>query len=664
MIRIGVDYYPEHWPRELWQQDIDLMVKTGVTTVRIAEFSWGLLEPKEGQFDFEWLDTAVKMLGEAGIEIILGTPTNCPPLWLYRTHPETLQVERNGQPTFTGLRGHRCYESPVFRRYAARIIEEMTRRYAQDPHVIAWQIDNEIDANHCNCPVCTAKFRAFLKEKYKTLPALNAAWGTDVWSGEISDWEQLTTPLGPQYQYSWMNPGYLLDYERFAAQSTADYAKFQVEVLRRRVPQAIPITTNACFGQNTMDFAQTFAPLDVVSYDNYPEVRQPENPEQVYSTAAALDLMRGTKRQNFWIMETLGGPKGCWCPISETPRPGMIEGYGLQELAHGADMVLYFRWRSAARGAEMFWHGLIDQSNVPGRRLAEFAALCKRVKTLDGLEAASVKSPVAILYGATQLEAFKLQMQSEGFDYWEQVRRWQDAFASLGVNTDIVDEEAELSGYKVVVLPCHYVTNPVTVQHLEAFAKAGGTVAVTARSGVKDEANGCVMQPLPGAFAALCGCTVSEYDPVGPRRVPVQLDGQTIDATLWCDILKLGTAEAAARYDGEFYAGQPAVARNAFGKGFGWYVGVCGSRALCRKLAARWLDEQAVPYEPDLPAGVQITTRESETVRWRFVFNETEHAQQLTLGGESISLPPYATRIEKLPLDENGMEQRAGMQLL
>lgn len=161
MIRIGVDYYPEHWPESGWAADIRRMKDAGVTTVRIAEFAWGLLEPEEGRFNFDWLDRIVAMLGKAGIEIILGTPTNCAPLWLYRSYPETLAVERDGSRTATGLRGHRCIESPLFRKYAARIIGEMTRRYAANPHVAAWQIDNELGENHCCCPVCAAKFRAF-----------------------------------------------------------------------------------------------------------------------------------------------------------------------------------------------------------------------------------------------------------------------------------------------------------------------------------------------------------------------------------------------------------------------------------------------------------------------------------------------------------------------
>ena len=647
MIHIGVDYYPEHWPREMWPDDIAKMKAAGVTTVRIAEFTWGLMEPHEGEFHFDWLDDIVRQLGDAGLEIILGTPTNCAPLWMYRDYPDTLQCEKDGNPTFTGIRGHRCYESPRFRKYAARIIGEMTKRYANDPHVIAWQIDNEPDANHCNCPECTAKFRAFLQNKYKSLDEMNHAWGTDVWSGEITRWQDITTPKGPLYSPNWLNPGYLLDYERFAAKSTADYVRWQYTLLRQAVPETVSITTNACFCGHTIDFRQTFAPLDLVSYDNYPEVRIPEDEEAVYSTAPALDLMRGVKQKNFWIMEQLSGPKGCWGPMSETTRPGMIEGYGLQDVAHGADMVLQFRWRSAARGAEMYWHGLIDQSNVPGRRFAEFEKLCARVKELDWLEGTTPRAEVAILYGAEQLDAFGIQTQSPGLDYWPQLRAWHEAFTSYGVNVDVIDEAVPLDRYRVVVVPCHFITNEKTVAHINAFVRAGGTAVITNRSGVKDAANGCVMQALPGAFADVCGVTVREYDPIGERTVRVRMGESACEGNLWADLLTPSTAETIAVYDSEFYKGTPAITCNACGSGHAYYMGVCGKRALRRAVAKDVLETADVAHT-ELPRGVQMTTRESDTVKARFLFNENETARTFSVNGEAITLNPFEMRIDKI----------------
>lgn len=310
-------------------------------------------------------------------------------------------------------------------------------------------------------------------------------------------------------------------------------------------------------------------------------------------------------------------------------------------------MVLQFRWRSAARGAEMYWHGLIDQSNVPGRRFAEFEKLCTRVKELDWLEGTTPRAEVAILYGAEQLEAFGIQTQSPGFDYWPQLRAWHEAFTSYGVNVDIVDETAPLDRYRVVVVPCHFITNAKTVANLRAFVKAGGTAVITNRSGVKDIANGCVMQALPGAFAEVCGVTVSEYDPIGERTVSVRMGEYGFIGSLWADLLTPTTAETLAVYDSEFYKGTPAVTCNAFGSGHAYYVGICGKRALRHAVAKAALETADVAHT-ELPRGVQLTTRESDAVKARFLFNENETAQTFAVDGETITLNPFEMRIDRI----------------
>ena len=645
MIRIGIDYYPEHWDRSMWEEDAARMEALGTHVVRIGEFAWSRLEPRDGEFDFGWLDDAIAVLTRHGMKVILGTPTNCAPMWLYHGHPDTLQWGADGRPTGTGIRGHRCMVSPAFRRYAGRIVEELAKRYAGKPEIFAWQLDNELDSNHCTCPACRAAFRAWLKEKYGTLDALNKAWGSEVWSGEISDWEQIVPPMGEQNKPDWYNPAYMLDYERFCAWSSTDFVRFQCELIRKYDPQAV-ITTNACFPRHMPDFHQEFAPLDVASYDNYPPVCLPEDPEEPYSNAFALDFVRGFKGKNFWILEQLGGPMGGWSPISPAMEPGMLEGYALQAVAHGADLISFFRWRTSCTGAEMFCHGLLDHGNVPNRRLAELEGLCRRLEKLPGLGDTVVHSQAAMLYSADQEFALKNQEQSRGFAYWKQLRLFHDACMNLGVNLDVVEEHTPLEGYKVVIVPTHFITDLEVVANLEEFARKGGTVVVTCRSGVKNKNGNCILgQELPTLFRNLCGCRITEYDAIGPAVQELVLErGGNYRITSWCDLIEPDTAQVLARYQKRFYSGIPAITKNAFGNGVAYYVGTVGELALYRTLMLTVFQEQGISVAR-LPHAVERTMRTGPGGTYQFFFNNSIHGQNIDVDGQKLHMQPFEMKI-------------------
>ncbi len=500
MIKIGIDYYPEQWDRALWEEDTVRMRALGAHVIRIGEFAWSRMEPKDGEFDFAWLDDAIETISRQGMQVILGTPTNCVPLWLYQNHPDTVQWGRDGKPTDLGLRGHRCMVSPTFRQYAGRIVEEMAKRYAGRPEIFAWQLDNELESNHCTCPACRAAFREWLREKYGTLEALNRAWGNVVWSGEVSDWEQIQPLLSPDCLPRWHNPAYLLDYERFGADCTADFVRFQSEIIRRYNANAV-ITTNACIPANIPDFHKEFA--------------------------------------------------------------------------------------------------------------------------------------------------LKNQTQSDGFAYWTQLRLFHEACIGLGVNVDVIHEDAALDGYQVVLVPTHFVTNPGLASRLEDFARSGGTVVITNRSGVQDKNGNCILgQELPTVFRNLCGCHVTEYDPIGPVKQTVNLTkGGTYQITSWCDLLELDTAQAWARYQGRFYSGVPAIAKNCFGEGVAYYVGTVGEKAMYRTLLMEAFREQNIPLLETLPQGVESTTRSGDGGTYQFFFNNTLHGQNFQLQGERVHLRPLEMKI-------------------
>ena len=646
-MRIGVDYYPEHWDRSLWEADVDLMKKTGVKLVRLAEFAWCRMEPEEGRFSFEWLDEAVRLFAERQIDVVLCTPTSCPPLWLYEKYPDSVMVEKDGTPTRIGVRGHRCINHPAVRKHSEQMIEEMTKHYADNPAVVAWQIDNELEAYQCYCGICGDKFREWMRKKYGSLEAINKAYGNVVWSGEYSSWEQIQPPYG-HYQEAWMNPAFMLDYSRFASDNMIEFSNWQAALIRKNCP-GIPVTTNVWFSQHVPDFYKEFSELDFVAYDNYPTAKIPEDPETCYTHAFHLDMMRGVKRQPFWVMEELSGGTGCWGPMGRTPEPGMIRGYALQAFAHGADTVAFFRWRTANIGAEMHWHGLIDHSNVPGRRFREFAELCKKAESLTSWQGAENRADVAILLSIENENAFRIQPQTEDYYYLEQPQRLHAAFMALGMNVDIIGQHEDLDGYRIVCAPEMYIRNSETSKRLHDFAERGGTVILTTRSGVKDEHNNAIMEPLPTIYRDLAGTVVTEYDPIGPDSVPVVFaDGTAAAGRQWCDILETEGAEILARYDGEYFRDTAAVTRNVYGKGKVYYIATVGNRALYNRVIRDAAEEAKLPYIKGIPERVEIVTRTGPAGTVRFIFNNDTKQKEFTLEGESITLEPFETKIIRM----------------
>ena len=641
---VGVDYYPEHWDRSIWANDADLMQKTGVKLVRLAEFAWCRMEPREGEFDFAWLDEAISLFEERGIKVMLCTPTSCPPLWMYEKHPDAVMTERDGSPTRLGIRSHRCINHPDGLFYMKRIIEKMTKHYADNKTVVAWQIDNELEAYFCCCDNCTAKFRRWLQEKYGTLEALNRAYGNVVWSGEYSSWTQIQPPLG-SYPDAWRNPAFMLDFSRFASDNVIDFSNMQAEIIRRNCP-GLPVSTNVWFCGHMPDFYKECKELDYISYDNYPASHLPEDPEECYSHAFHLDMMRGVKRKPFWIVEQLSGGMGCWAPMARTPEPGMIKGYALQAFAHGADLVMQFRWRTANIGAEMHWHGLLDHSNVPGRRFFEFSDLCETAKTLEDLRGSDVRADVAILMSFDNEYAFKLQSQTRGYYYFEQLQRIHAAFTACGLNVDIISEQEDFSGYRIVAAPEMYVTDPAVAERLHAYAEKGGTVILTTRSGVKDLNNNAIMAQLPTVYSDMAGVRAVEYDPIGEDHVELAFtDGTKVMAKQWCDVLETDTAQVLAVYNGEYFKGTPAVTRNAYGDGEVYYIATVGTQALYDHLIRSVLDREGIEYIPDLPPRVEITTRTGSDRTVRFVFNNDDKEKTFTLFGEPCTLKPFEMKI-------------------
>lgn len=636
MTLMGVVYYPEHWERAMWENDAELMARTGVRVVRLAEFAWSLLEPKEGVYDFAWLDEAIELFHRRGIQVVLGTPTCTPPNWLTDRYPDVLPVDVHLKTRHAGVRGHRCYNSPSMRRFSETIVRKLAERYAGHPAVIGWQIDNEFGLNECCCPHCEARFREWAKDKYGSLEALNRAWGTVVWSGTYSEWEQIKPPLGGT---AFKNPSYLLDWKRFETESVVAFQQLQLDVLRETCPGHF-VTHNIWSYPMALDYYRLCAPLDFASLDYYPNTSQEKAGTSGYGGALTLDLARGIKRRGFWFMETISGPPGCWFPMWRTPQPGFIRAFAWQCIARGAEAVVHFQWRSAPVGAEQFWHGLIDHSNVPGRRYEEYAGLCEEVNRLSGaLDGSEVAGEAAILHSHELYNAFQIQPQAEGMDYFDNLKLYHRALTKLGILTDAVNAAEDLSGYRLIVAPSLYLLDEERAKHLEDCARNGATVILTNRTGVKNDNNVCWIRPLPGPLAEAAGVTVSEYDPIGGElHTIVDKHGNSYACSQWCDLLTPAEAEPIAWYDDDFFAGQPAVTVRKLGKGRVVYIGTVAEERYYTELFRELADEIGLTRLDGLPEGVQISVRRKGQTRYLFVLNLSRKRQEVSLGGTFESL--------------------------
>ncbi len=630
----GADYYPEHWPRERWATDARLMHEAGINVVRLAEFAWALLEPQQGIYDFAWLDEALGVLEAEGIAVVLGTPTAAPPAWLCQGYPEIMAVNRDGHRVTFGMRRQYCPTSSTYRTLSASIARAMAEHYAGHPQVIGWQIDNEL-SGHCYCAECQRAFQEWAEARYGSLTALNEAWGTAFWSHIYRSWSQIplpwnTTPVS--------NPCLELDYWRFMSDQMVAYQQVQLDILRERCPGQF-ITTNLMgFGFQDLDYYDLARPLDFVAWDNYP-IYSPGGAEDSSLAALGHAAMRGIKDRPFWVMEQQAGPSG-WQTMSRAPKPGQLRLWAYQAIAHGADAVVYFRWRSCPFNTEEYWHGILDHDGRPRRRYDEVRQMGQEVGRVgERLAGTSTPKAVALLLSYDDSWALRLQPNAEGLSYSEVFRGYYRAFHQMNVPVDVVSPEADLGAYKLVVAPVLHVLPEAWAQNLTRYVENGGHLVIGARSGVKDRSNRVVNQPLPGLLAPLCGVEVEEYDALGRQTTGAirfeqgipELADTLCTVHTWADILSPRGAEVIARYTQDYYSGKPAITCYGYGRGQAVYVGTMGNADLYATLA-RWCAAEA-GVQPLLttPHGVEVAARESGTQRILFLLNHSADEQAVEL---------------------------------
>jgi len=625
---IGVDYYPEHWPRDRWETDAMLMKEAGFNVVRLAEFSWINMEPEEGQFEFGWLDEAVNLLGRHGIGVILGTPTAVMPAWVARKYPETLRQKPDGTRIVWGGRKHNCFTSGAYRLLSERITRAMAEHFASSPHVIGWQTDNEFGGGECHCDTCLAQFQDWLRRKYGTLDALNRAWGNHFWGLTFTTWGEITFPDNRTGEMWVMgNPSACLDFKRFTSWLRVRFQADQVRILREVCPDDF-VTHNFMGLFSDLDYYDLAEDLDFVTWDNYPIWF--DEPDIPYSASLAADVMRGLKSKNFMIMEQTGGPCG-WGSFGRNPWPGEIRKIAYQQLAHGSDGQIWFRWRTCTVGREQYWHGLLGHDGRPLRRYDEAAQTAREFRKLEShLRGTTVVSDVAILYDYDNLWSLSFQPGYEGNSLQAAILRYYNALYRAGVNADIVNRQADLMKYRLVLAPDLNVMPDETARKLVAYVENGGVLLADCRTGVKDCNNLCHERTLPGLLSPALGIRIEEYSALG-SNVRYAVKGEAglagnYSAVRYTDWVIPDGAETLARSSAQWHM-RPfaAVTRNRLGKGQGWYVGtVIEQESFYDALIAQLLKDANIRPVVDPPDGVEVSIRQGQGRKLLFLMNHTD----------------------------------------
>ncbi|HEY3195876.1 MAG TPA: beta-galactosidase [Candidatus Dormibacteraeota bacterium] len=568
-VRLGVAYYPEQWPRTRWRTDARMMADAGLTLVRVGEFAWSALEPEPGMFDLDWLDDAIGVLADAGLGVVLGTPTAAPPAWLVQQNPEILPVDVDGRLHHFGNRRHYCPNQPAYHAATERVVDQLSRRFGADSRVIGWQIDNEF-GGRCYCQTCRHRFQGWLRERYRSLEHLNESWGTAFWSQTYSQWEQIPLPQREPWDPS---PSLALDYLRFMSDSYIRFQAMQAGRLREHGRGQFLTHNLMGFKFAEIDYGKLAADLDVVSWDNYPGLE----PDGGHSSAAlAADVMRGLKRKRFWVMEQQAGPVG-W-GLMQSPAPGQVRLWTYQAIAHGAEAVLFFRWRTARFGTEQHWHGILDADGSARRRYSELARLSEELRQLGPqLVSSAPVADAALLHDYDSRFALQVQPTNGALGYEATLQRHYKALRRLGLGVDVLADTADLDRYRMVVVPSLYLAGPELASILSGYVHGGGTLVLAPRTAVKDRFNAVPERSLPAWLDSLCGVRVTDYQSVAAELGVALVGGggaSSFEGEFkgWYEELEVTDAGVVATYSDGAFAGSPAITERKVGDGRAIYV--------------------------------------------------------------------------------------------
>lgn len=616
----GAYYYPEHWDESQWERDLKQMHELGFEFTHFAEFAWAQLEPQEGVYDFSWLDRAVALAAKYDLKVVMCTSTATPPVWLSRKYPEILLKSEDGTVQDHGVRQHASFASPVYRKLAYRMIEELARHYGNDSRIIGWQLDNEPAVQFDYNQAAEEAFREFLKEKYHhNIQELNAAWGTAFWSEVYSRFEEITLPKTAQM---FMNHHQILDYRRFAAKQTNDFLNEQCRLIKKYAKNQW-VTTNYIPDYDKGHIGGS-KDLDFVSYTRYMVYGDNEgigrrgyrvgNPLRI---AMANDFFRPVNG-TYGVMELQPGQVN-WGSINPQPLPGAVRLWLWSVFAGGSDFICTYRYRQPLYGTEQYHYGIVGTDGVTvtsgGREYEQFMkeirSLRKDYRPKEDKPETYLKRKTAILWNPENYWSIDRQKQNATWNTFAHVDKYYRTLKSYAAPVDFISEEKDFSQYPVMIVPAYQLADKELVARWKKYVEEGGNLVLTCRTAQKDRFGRLPEAPFGSMIDELTGNHMEFYDLLLPQDPgQVKMDGKVYTWNTWGEILQPSASnEVWATYTNEFYEGKPAVTFRKLGKGSVTYIGVDSSDGALERQVLDKLYSRLQIEVMNLPYGVTMEYR-------------------------------------------------------
>ena len=657
----GADYNPEQWIDDMsvWDKDMELMQLANCNEMSVGIFSWAKLEPREGEYDFSFLDKILDKIHANGGKVILATPSGARPHWMADRYPEVLRVDPRGQRQRFGGRHNHCYTSPIYREKVHKINTLLAQRYGKHPAVIGWHVSNEYSGD-CHCPLCTQAFRDFLKEKFHgDIGALNRAYWTTFWSHTYDSFDQIDPP-SPISETS--VHGLNLDWRRFVTRQTMDFIQNECRSLRQLTP-SLPVTINMMFEFMDLDYHKVADVIDFASWDSYPEWHNGDDALIAQKTAFWHDLYRSLKGKPFLLMESTPSCVN-WKPYNKPKRPGLDVLSSMQAVAHGSDSVQYFQWRKSRGSCEKFHGAVVGHDGTADTRVFRSVQETGRIlKTIDEIAGTMPNAKAAVIFDWENMWALNDCQGYSNVDkkYFETCYAYHKQFWQRGIDCDVIAPDADLSKYKIVVAPMLYMTGSAVVENLKQYVAGGGTLYATYTLGTVDENDLCHLGGLPcGELKEVFGIWAEEIDVLYPQeRQHARLGDKLHQLVDYCEVVHLRGAQALATYADGYYEGRPAVTIHPYGKGQAIYQACRDTGSLADEIMDQILSGIGLVGNIASSTGHGVTAQSRTDGERTYLFVQNYSATETTqvqlrsqmrnmLTGEieeTATLPPYCFAI-------------------